>query len=392
MLRQSLRGAGLAALLLLSSCASPESDRLLVLSNLPETAFVIERYNHQTGLAVEFQYVEDLTTRLTQEEIEADVVIGRWVNTPPVNRLMHDRTVYFEGDGIDAHLLSLSPQWIPLSFNLPVLVFLRDDPHLDGRIAESLQTLERWYETPDPPIHFAPTVNPDTTYAVHRSLGFRPAVNPETGAPLWDSQDLRTALSTVADWQDSHNGGGAETAAYADRYLYEPPLRQLDKGRTSVVYLPSHELFDWQFFSRRDYEFRWLSGPTGTITAAENIVYGGIPQASKRQTAAGAFLTWLTEPGTQSDLAIAKNEARIEGLGVLDGFSTDPLVNRSLVADLYPEFAGRIPQPRALAFSGPLPRYWNEARRAVVAPYLQQTDQAGLLRDALDLWYRQRGD
>jgi hypothetical protein len=92
------------------------------------------------------------------------------------------------------------------------------------------------------------------------------------------------------------------------------------------------------------------------------------------------------------ELTAAKLDARIESFGFLGGFSTVEETNRRIAREIYPDLEGRIPQPRAVRFSGPLPRYWNEARRAVVMPFLRGNASSTELASELERWYRQRGD
>ena len=390
--------AALAAAALATSCSRP-TEPLVVWSNVPEVSFVVERYNFLHDTDARFRFVENLTQALTQERPEADLVIGRWVNPPPVNALMEDRESYaasldlpseIDGGPSEA-LLNSGPQWVPLSFSLPTLVMRPGTDVSDSAVSATLADLGALYRADTPPVHFAPLSNPETMYALHRSLGFVPSVASD-GSPAWDSARLGAAMDAVRSWQEEFNGGNAAESVYVERYLYEDRFRQLDKNRVSVVYMPSNELFTRRFFDERRYDFRWLSGTDGTITANEDVVYGGVPDSSTRRAAAVRMLSWLTTTQAQVDFMRAKIEARVDSFGFLDGFSTLTATNRAMERELYPELAGRIPGTAALQFSGALPRYWDEARRDVVEPYLRNNTEPERLTDALELWYRQRGD
>lgn len=376
----------------LTSCTEVEGP-LVVWSNVPEVAFVVERYNHLEDRTVQFRYVENLTQALTQQRPEADVVIGRWVNTPVVNRLMLPRLGYFPEDGpIDTTVLAASPAWIPLSFNLPTLAFRPDSP-LDTTpsYALSLTDLEVLYGNDPDRIHFAPSMDADTLYALHRSLGFAPVAD-DAGGARWSEGALERAVQRIRNWQVEHNGGPEAERVYGERYLYVPLLRQLEMGRIGVVEMSSHDLFTWRFFDERAFAFRWLAAPDGSVTIGENVVYGGIPGTSDRRNDAVRFLEWLTDPAVQVELVRAKIEHRVDSFGVLDGFSTIRETNRILEMEIHRDLAGRIPDPGALRFPDPLPQYWDEARSAVVEPHMQAGSSSDELAAALDLWYRQRGD
>jgi len=369
---------------------SDQDDPLVVWSNVPETAFLVERYNFIHDRDVRFRYVENLTERFTQERPEADVIIGRWINTPPVNALMRSHESYLTIE-TDLPPVDAGPYWIPLSFNLPVLAALPDVADQLPDFAVSLDDIAELYATDTPPMHFAPAADPRAVYTLHRVLGFLPTVD-EQGVPTWDEQRLRRASARVREWRSEHNGGLEQERTYIERYLYERPVQQLEKNRISAVYFGSEELFTWRFFDERNVDFRWLAGPEQQLYAKENVVYGGIPSTTDQITSATRFLTWVNDPDAQISIMRDKLTARIESFGFLEGFSFHEPVNRHLQEEIYPELSGRIPHPEAVTFSGPLPRYWDEARSDVVEPHLLEEAESGALETELTQWYRQRGD
>ena len=379
----------------------------MIWSDIAEAAFIVELYNRDSDTTAHFRYVDNMTEALTQQRLEADVVIGRWVNNPSVNDLMEPHAAYsypaLESEAgrsrgtrfalrIPRPLLEASPYWVPLSFNLPGLLFLPDGTDPRDRFSMSLEEIgERSRAQEVPPIFFAPGSDPAAMYAVHRSLGFHAGVD-EEGSPTWDVAALDEALTAVRTWQERWNGSRDEETRYTERYLYDPPRRQLDTARVGLIYQPSNVLFRWDFFDERDYDFAWLAGPGGRITAEESIVYGGIPSGTERVQDAVRFMSWLTTPDVQISIITEKLVQRVDSFGVLDGFSTLPEVNRAMATEIYPELAGRIPRPEAVVVPATLPRYWNEALDHVVAPHLVHATDAGELEPALRLWYRQRGD
>ncbi len=377
------------ATVLVGACAE-EDEPLVVWSNVAETAFLVERYNFIHDADLQFRYVGNLTERFTQERPEADVIIGRWVNTPPVNALMRSREDSFTIE-TDLPPVDAGPYWIPLSFNLPAVATLPDVADQLDDFAVALDDLANLYTTDTPPVHFAPAADPQAVYILHRVLGFLPSVD-DQGVPRWDEDRLQQASERVRRWRREHNGSLEEERTYIERYLYERPIQQLEKNRISAVYFSSEELFTWRYFDERRLDFRWLSGPEGQLYATENVVYGGIPTTTDQITDAGRFLTWLNDPETQVEIMADKLEARIDSFGFLEGFSFHESVNRHLQEEIYPELSGRVPHPRVITFSGPLPRYWDEARSDVVEPHLLEESESETLGAELIQWYRQRGD
>lgn len=385
--------------LLLTSCAPRESEPLVVWSDVSEMAFVIERYNYIHDQQVRFVPVDDLTQALTQEAPEADLVVGRWVHTPVVNALMlpYRNTLAPEAyQHIDAGLLALSSPWLPLSFNLPAL-FASAGQRLPGDgLRLSLADLGELYTEDSGVLHFVPSRSPETMYALQRSLGFSISLEQEdqdeTRGGTRDIRGLERSMAAVRAWQREYNGGLEQEAAYSQRLLYERPERLLETGRTTVVYAAGNDLLDWNFTGQRRFHFRWLAGPDGTIHANEDVVYAAVPESSGEREAAARLLAWLIDPQAQQDLIRAKVAARVDSFGIYDGFSTIAEVNRFIAREIVPDVAGRIPRPAAVVFPSALPRYWDEARDAVVAPFMiTSPDGEGLERE-LALWYNQRGD
>ncbi|MFW5827799.1 MAG: hypothetical protein ACOCU4_06895, partial [Alkalispirochaeta sp.] len=157
------------ATVLVGACAE-EDEPLVVWSNVAETAFLVERYNFIHDADLQFRYVGNLTERFTQERPEADVIIGRWVNTPPVNALMRSREDSFTIE-TDLPPVDAGPYWIPLSFNLPAVATLPDVADQLDDFAVALDDLANLYTTDTPPVHFAPAADPQAVYILHRVLG-----------------------------------------------------------------------------------------------------------------------------------------------------------------------------------------------------------------------------
>jgi hypothetical protein len=392
------------AVLILASCSGPQERPLVVWSNVTDVAFAVERYNLLENQQVHFKFVPDLAQALTQERSDADLVIGRWVNTPIVNRLMVPVESYRQRrNGTAGGITNVDPifrkdetPWVPLSYNLPAFIFTEADLYVTGSFGLTLERLETdivFTDTADgePPPVFAPSADPAGLYALYRSLGYDVTVD-DTGSPRWSTRSLTDAMNRVRSWQERVHGGSREEGRYVADYLYDPPRRQLENRRIGVVYGSTDTAFDWSFLGDRNLGFRWLLRGDGRIPVHENIVYAGIPRETGRRDSAVTFLQWITTPSVQVDLVSEKIDSRIDTFGFLEGFSTVPEVNTELSRTVYPKLRGRIPAPEALAVPGILPRYWNEAVEQVVAPFLVQPESAEDLTARLERWYRQRGD
>lgn len=365
---------------------------LVIWSNVPDTAFLVELYNSDADQPVRFRYVENLTEALTHQRVDADIVIGRWVNNPPTRALMVNND-------------DRQP-WEPIAFNLGTVVFDGAHARLSPDFAVTLDEIggnlrPRADSSDAPPetMRFVPTLSPRFLYEMVRIGGAEPEPAPGGGA-RWDADAFNPAFQAIRDWQTRWNESPVAEQEYRERYLYEPWYRLLDNRRVLGVYLPSNRLFDWSYFAGTTLDFRWLSDNAGMIPVLEDVVYVGIPLASTRRTQAYRFITWTTDPENQIRLMHHKTDQRIDSFGVFGGFSTRAETNRRMVREIHTSLAGRIPDPSSLVFPGPRPRYWDEALEAVIYPFLArsftttslESDGSDQLQRELQRWYNQRGD
>jgi hypothetical protein len=385
---------------------------LIVWSNDPDTAFFVERYNLLAEEPIHLRYVENLSEALTQERAGADVVIGRWVNTPTVNELMlpvvehvvprerptdpSDSDPGRRGPAIAESFSRISTAWVPLAFTLPAVAYESNTTYVTEPFAVAFPDFVDAVTGPitngeSPPPVFAPTADDEGIYAVYRSLGFKTTTTP-AGVPVWQRNELERAIETVSSWTENHFGSLAVERDYIEEFLYDPPFRLLETGRVALIYRNSSDLFSWSFFEDYRFDFRWLATPEGPIRVNEDIVYAGIPSRSGRRDDAIAFVRWITTPSVQIELIRGKSAAGIDTFGFFGGFSTISAVNAEITETLYPRLAGRVPAPGVLIAPEIHPRYWNEAIHQVVAPFLVAPSSADDLAGRIDRWYLQRGD
>ncbi len=389
--RQTLP-ALLAVLALFIGCSDNASETpLMVWSNDADTAFFLERYSLDTGRVVHFRYVRNLTEELTQQRVDADLVVGRWINSPPVQPMLQELP---EGAALR-----------PLAFSLGTLVYnpLTAEPlppftvTLD-QIGEDLRPRGTVADAEElPPMRFVLSTQPGLLYKLFRIAGMTPVPDGQSRAQ-WDPQLHDDAFATIREWQQRWNGSAAAERAYREQYLYEPWFRQLETGRVLAVYLPSDVLMGWDFFENRQWDFRWIAGDDGGITALENVVYAGIPATSRKRSAALHLLEWLDDPQMQLRLVQDKIDHGVDSFGLFGGFSMHRQANDAIAAEVRPVLLGRLPDPGEITFPGTRPRYWDEARRDVLEPFLRDAAQKDDPPSGEDLvrilarWYDQRGD
>lgn len=396
--------AALWGLFVLAGCEQTPLP-LVVWGDHPDAAYVVERYAAETEVDARFQFRDNITEALTQERVVADVVIGRWVHNPTASPVVLPFIAFPDVPG-----LALGDDgapgdaWIPISYQLPAVVFVSarlpvppfptvDRTTLATVLAERRAAIGGSAYLPG----IMPTADAAAAYRLVRAEGAAFTAD-RSGRPAWDAGSVTRAAAGASQWLVDINGSEEEQAEYIARYLYEPWYRQLETGRVEAVLLASGEALDWTFFGDDTFDVRWLARPDGSIAVLENVVYAGIPDATDNARGAAEFIAWLQQPATQVALVGGKLEQRLDSFGLFGGFSVNDDANRQILAAYYPRLVGRVPQGDALRFPGIIPRYWDEARAAVVEPALRDAlatgsvvDEGDLMR-RLDRWYNQRGD
>jgi hypothetical protein len=104
----------------------------------------------------------------------------------------------------------------------------------------------------------------------------------------------------------------------------------------------------------------------------EDILFVGIPRASRRKTQARQFLIWLFQPETQKRLLEAGRRQRLGFFGIAGGFSGLKTVNEREFPQYYPRLLGHIPPEELLYTPSALPPAWQEIKSLVLLPWLRE--------------------
>ncbi len=395
------------ALLLLQGTVFAQ-ERLVIWTDQPEMAFVSEVFNVTGDLQAEVRFKPNLAAAFAREEMDADLVVGEFINTPVVTARLLALDDLIAGLGerplpalIESSRHGDTTRLVPLAYELPMILV---NPRVNLRLrdtfisTEEILTNSRKFSRfdDDRPIRlgFIPGYDPLARYYLLRLRGVEFAASLEQQV-RWDTAILDLESDWLDRWSAAIAGSRAAEAAFIERYLYDPPARQLERNRIAFAYSASSDQLDWQ--RRLDAGYRWLASQDNRVPILDTVVWAGIPVESRRERSAMAFLEWFFSPATQEDLILKKIEHRILRFGYFGGFSTLGSVNRDVLARVYPEIRGQIVPDILLDAPPQLPRYWNEAVEEVLVPLLNDqmidaSDLSSEVRAAMNTWYLQRGD
>lgn len=405
----------LATTLLLLSCnPGTPAETVELWTDQPLLALYTELYNASTAQGkVKLVYRADVAEAVLTEGGSPDLVIGRGLAnrnlSPYVQNL--DGLSGGSGESVYPELLELGRydgalRFFPLSFDLPAVQFLEttlpeatlplistEELRRRGSAFNSLES-DRFVR-----MGFSPLWDERFLLVWAQMEGTR-FTEIEELRVAWDQGALEEMMEKGVDWRREVNGGTEPAAAFAERYLYDPPEKLLHRGRIGFFYTTGGSYLSRSDAANEGMSFRWLQ-QEGAIPVLPEIVYAAIPERAEYRRGANDFLRWLLEPEVQRSVMETALDRRIDSFGFLEGFSSLPRVNRELLTEIYPSLLGWIPPAERLAFPTQTPLNWSAVEKEVVGPWLREAirlrssaeprEPETDLDDAIDQWYRARG-
>ena len=408
----SILGAGLTALFAaasLDACSGKPGITARIWTDAPELAIAAELFNARGGsLAVQLAWKSDLAESFLSSKAVGGsagvpaLVVGRRLGGPGLRERLSSIDFLFKGglgrDSLYPELLEGgridgARVLLPISFNLPSVVFLRDSPAAGDGFTLSLPDLavpSVAFRSPTGAaarMGFSPRWDARFMIAALDSGGarFREVDRPGQGIPelAWDPSGLADALRELISWSATVNGSAALEDDFNFKHLYSPPYRWLKEGQALYAYMDSSELFLVSEEKRADLDFRWYSSG-GKVPISEAPVYAGLVRGAPGRGAAETFLRWLLTPEAQRAILERSRGSRASGysFGVVGGFSSIRSVNEGIFPAFYPALVGHAPPADKLATPSRMPPDWPSLRAAVLVPWALEASSrsAGLPR------------
>lgn len=357
---------------------------LLVWTNIPEAAPIVEQYNLVSDKPTLLHYEEDLARALRLSDTPPDLVIGSGIEDEssarlfvPIGHMLDrklDRDAFYEpllDNGVrgDRQLL------LPVSFNLPLVYFASDSPVAGGRPLLTLEEMEAqteafavWSGERPHNLSYSPRWEGPFAYQFTRASGVS-FEEDESGSPTWDSQRLASAIEAAQEWIEAQSGDAATDVAFENRYLYAPQMQLVREGRVGFGYDESNAFFVTSDRRTAGLDFKWLTDGEH-IRVLESVVYAGIPAGARSRRGSERFLEWFFQVNHQVSVIEDAVQKQAGQFGIAGGFSALWRVNERFLPELYPRLSGKIPAADYLEFPGPAPRHWAELIENVVEPWL----------------------
>ncbi len=395
----------------LSGCLITETNTAVLWTNRPEVASYVEFFNSQQDkFRIELVYKSSPEKALRTENVKPDIIIGESLSSSSFISEFDSLERLFEDGSVDSNifyqdLLKMGrhegkQMLIPVSFNLPVLIFKQTDKEDEmNPLTISLEELREQSlifnknsKTRFKVTAFSPMWNTDFLYLIASLYGSDFHETPH-GYLSWNNEKLKEALEYTQEWIKEVNGGVKAEQEFTEKYLYNPEYKLIDDNRIMFYFMDNKKYFSIPAEKRKNLIFRWAAG-NNKIPVFENILYAGIPDQARKKKAALVFISWLFQPETQKALLKSSNFKRMRTFGIGQGFSSISLINELELPRYYPVLVGIIPPSDFLLFPRVLPEDWMLARDEIITQWLQEeifeTGQTKGLDQSLKEWLMQK--
>lgn len=392
----SLRVVLAAALFagLLTGCSKKEEKRIVIWTSNSEFAPYVEYFNSTHKEKAVLVYKENPAASLppSSQDLQPDLIIGPLLRNEKTTSYFHaidflfDRKVISHNNFYKSLLKSgqvhLTQYLLPVSFNLPVIIFSNDNNKLiSNSYTLSLDEIQKTgseYNKTDKRgrytnIGFAPQSSDEFLYTVTKIKGaaFKEGKN---GTFVWNKEGLASSIAYINNWITTSNTSNQVESDFVYKYLSVTDDKRVTSGRSLFAFTTSDKLFQLSREQLAKIDFRWLENG-GFIPVEDEMLMMGIYRKSKNVKGASSFISWFYKEDTQRALLEhkEKNNLEINTFGIAGGFSAIREVNEHILPVYYTTLLSNIPQAELFKVSEKKPVRWQAIKTKVVLPYIKDS-------------------
>ena len=402
--------------LLLTSCTGSTNRPVIIWTSSPELASYVELFNASQEKAKAVVVYKEHTARSlppARDEVPPDIVIGPWLKNSntrklftPLDYLFNNQYIYralFYPQLIDYGAISEKQYLLPLSFNLPVIVYnIKNESFITNDQALTLDAIKisagnfnvKNKNDVYTAMGFAPSWNKDFLYVASKLFG---ASYREKGTSFsWNEKAMFSAVTYLHDWTMAQNTDTAAEQNFQFKYLYMPAYKQVSDGRCLFAYMTSDVLFTLTEEQAQGLSFRWIY-ERERIPVEDAVITLGLYKHSRNVKQAEVFINWFFKEDTQTALlertAAMKLDTRT--FGIAGGFSALRNVSEKVYPVYYRQLLGNLPAAEFLTMPNILPYHWPSLQEQVIIPYLQESTstinegQSQTLEERITEWNKQ---
>ena len=385
----------LVSLIFLSSCEKQydsQGQRIVIWTSNSEFAQYVELFNktHKDNSAV-LVYKENPALSLppARDEASPDIVVGSWLRTDSPGKLYKSLDYIFDNKKLTSdvfypQLLTAGQKkgvqyLLPVSFNLPALVFSNENKDLvPDNYTLTLQQLreagaafnKKNKHDAYTKIGFTPLSDNDFLYLATKIYGAE--FHEEKGEIRWNDEKLQKACDEIKDWVYKENTSPRTEEDFSYKYLFMPYYRQVTTGRTLFAYTTSDQFFKAMKEQDLEIDYRWIIDDSNLLIE-DSFTMMGIYKKANNLVGATEFITWFFQSENQRSILERKDRLNLETeiFGIAGGFSAVRDVTEHILPVFYTHLLTNIPSAQMLKEPNQLPARWDTYRTMVVEPYVK---------------------
>ena len=373
----------------------PKETKVIIWTDQSCFASYAELFNTtQSEYQVIIKYKKNLAEDFPADSGEQpDIVIGPWLknekvrkNFMPLDFLFKDGNLLakdFYPQLLDLGNMQDKQYLLPVSFNLPVIIFSEENEKLieDSFVLSIDQIRElassfnkRNKKNVYTAMGFSPVWNADFMYVVSKLFG----ANYTEAEPLFsfNNENIEKSIAYLHDWSYETNGSPDAEDEFQFKYLYGPVYRLVNSDKCLFAYTKTDYLFKLPTDRLQNLNFRWIEQDQ-KIAVSDKLIYMGVYRGTKNTNGSAAFITWFLNGKTQESLLerSASQNLTMPTFGISDGFSSLRAVNEKYLTKFYPQLYGHVPTAEFLSVPNILPAKWEDIKQQVIIPYLKEASR-----------------
>lgn len=397
------------------SCSTSRENQLIIWTDNTEIVSYVELYNsiYEDAQAV-VVYKAEPTHSLppAKDEIKPDIIIGPWLKNSRTRRNFKTLDYLFEESSIsrssfykqiiDYGMMNSKQYLIPISFNLPAIVYSKKNENLIEsnhflNLTQIRQIASNFNKKNQSNSYvsmgYGPSWDNDFLYLVTKL--YETSYREKGNSFLWDDKNLQNAVSFIKEWTKTRNTDTTTEQNFQFRYLYMPKYRQVVSERCLFAYLTSNELFNLKDAQLENLSFRWIE-QNHKIPVEDNLLCMGIYKNSNNVKKAEKFITWFVKEETQKQLIERMQNMKLDtkDFGIAGGFSSVKSVNEKIYPAYYRQLLGNLPAEEYITMPFILPYTWPNIKSRVIFPFLQESTNTSvespeMLENRISDWTKQ---
>lgn len=371
-----------------------EEDRIIIWTDNSEFAPYIELFNktHEKKAVLVYKENPSSSFPVSEDDSQPDLVIGSWLMNEQTKRYFESLDYLFERKFIssenfysallDAGKIKRRQYLIPVSFNLPLMIFSKENENfVEDSYTITLEQIRKSGESFNrknrngsfSAMGFAPESSDDFLYLVTKIQGadYKEA---KGNTFSWDSASLSKSIDFLSDWINEANGSSKTESDFVYKYLSVTDEKRVAQGKTLFAYTTSDKLFKLASQQFASIDYRWFRYEN-SLPVEDSMVMLGLPKKAKNHNGAAVFISWFFEARTQSELLERKFSMSLDTnrFGIANGFSAVREVTEHILPVYYTSLLSNIPQAETFRVYGRKPLRWERTKRRVIIPFIKES-------------------